>query len=185
MPVRTPAAVTLQNGDRSVGEVALLKQVGAGAADPNIRKILSQETRGCSNPIAPSIDKLTFWRAHAGTGHRRRFPEGGAAPASQNVAEGKPATEGETPIIERSTRRCSKASSEAGPPKPACSSRCRERHDERYRTAGLRGCLSARFAGGGPGGRARGRAGDRGSAPRAFPWRTGFSGGHPETASRP
>src|SRR5882724_8898322 len=87
------AAVTLQNGDRSVGEVALLKQVGAGAADPNIRKILSQENSRMLESDRTFIDKLTFWRATQEPGVVVD-PEKEAQRLRQNVAEGKPATDG-------------------------------------------------------------------------------------------
>jgi hypothetical protein len=90
----------LPTGDRSAGEVALLKQVGAGSADPNIRKILSQENSRMLESDRTFIDKLTFWRASQEPGIVVD-PEKEAQRLRQNVAEGKPATEGETPIIER------------------------------------------------------------------------------------
>ncbi len=90
----------LPAGDRSMGEMALLKQVGAGSADPNIRKILSQENSRMLESDRSFIDRLTFWRAAQEPGIVVD-PEKEAQRLRQNVAEGKPATEGETPIIER------------------------------------------------------------------------------------
>ena len=87
-------------GNRSLGEVALLKQVGAGSADPNIRRILSQENSRLLEADRSFVDRLIFWRKEEPPGVIVD-PEKEAQRLRENVAEGKPATEGETPIIER------------------------------------------------------------------------------------
>jgi hypothetical protein len=90
----------LQSGGRTLGEAALLKQVGVASADPNIRKILSQENSRMLESDRTFIDRLTFWKTPEEPGIVVD-PEKEAQRLRQNVAEGKPATEGETPIIER------------------------------------------------------------------------------------
>jgi len=87
-------------GDRSNGEVALLKKVGAGSADPNIRKILAQENSRLLESDRTFVDRLLFWRKPDEPGVVID-PEKEAQRLRQNFAEGKPPTEGETPIIER------------------------------------------------------------------------------------
>jgi DUF3035 family protein len=90
----------IPQGNRSLGEVALLKQVGAGKADPNIRKILSQENSRLLEADRSFVDRLIFWQKDGPPGVVVD-PEKEAQRLRENVAEGKLATEGETPIIER------------------------------------------------------------------------------------
>ena len=48
---------------RSQGENELLKQAGAGTAEPNIRQTIAKEARGEEGPVNDSfVDKLLFWR---------------------------------------------------------------------------------------------------------------------------
>jgi hypothetical protein len=87
-------------GDRSNGEVALLKQVGAGSADPNIRRILASENSRVLESDRTFIDSLIFWRKAEEPGVVVD-PVKEAQRLRENDADGKPVTEGETPIIER------------------------------------------------------------------------------------
>jgi hypothetical protein len=86
--------------NRSTGELALLKQAGAGTAEPNIRQLVNQENTKLLAADRSFVDKLIFWQKPAEPGvvvdaekeaHRLR----------ENAALGKPANEGETAIIER------------------------------------------------------------------------------------
>ncbi|MBV9522052.1 MAG: DUF3035 domain-containing protein [Alphaproteobacteria bacterium] len=93
-------AVVAPHGEQSVGEAALLKQAGAENADPNIRRIVTQENTRYLETDRSFIDTLVFWK---------KAPEPGivvdptkeAERLRQNAASGKAATDGETPIIER------------------------------------------------------------------------------------
>jgi hypothetical protein len=90
----------IPQGSRSNGEVAFLKQAGAGGADPNIRKILSQENSRLLESDRTFVDRLVFWRKPEEPGVVVD-PVKEAQRLHANDAEGKPVTEGETPIIER------------------------------------------------------------------------------------
>ncbi len=87
-------------GNRSIGEVALLKQAGVGDTDPNIRQIVNQENSKLLETDRSFVDRLVFWE---------KAPEPGivvdptkeAQRLRENAASGKPVTEGETVIIER------------------------------------------------------------------------------------
>jgi hypothetical protein len=87
----------------SPGELALLKQVGAGTADPNIRRIVDQENTRLLEADRSLTDRLIFWQKPEEPGVVVD-PEKEAQRLRQNVADGKPAVEGETPIIERKQR---------------------------------------------------------------------------------
>jgi Protein of unknown function (DUF3035) len=87
----------------SAGELALLKQVGAATADPNIRRIVDQENTRLLEADRSFTDRLIFWQKPEAPGVVVD-PQKEAQRLRQNVAEGKPAVEGETPIIERKQR---------------------------------------------------------------------------------
>lgn len=90
-------------GDASPGEMALLQAADAGAADPDIRAIINQETTLLAAEDQTLADKVLFWRE----------PEEpsvvvDAAKEAQRIQEnsalGKTITDGETPVIERRSR---------------------------------------------------------------------------------
>ena len=97
---REAADPPIVQGSRTVGEVALLKQVGAGSADPNIRRVLASENSALLESDRGFIDTLIFWRKADEPGIVVD-PVKEAQRLRENDAEGKPTTEGETPIIER------------------------------------------------------------------------------------
>jgi hypothetical protein len=99
-PKAAPANVSTT---ASAGELALLKQVGAGAADPNIRRIVDQENTRLLEADRSFTDRLIFWQKPEAPGVVVD-PQKEAQRLRENVAEGKPAVEGETPIIERKQR---------------------------------------------------------------------------------
>ncbi len=87
----------------SVGELALLKQAGSGNADPNIRRLVDQENTRLLEADRSFTDRLIFWQKPEAPGVVVD-PTKEAQRLRQNVAEGKPTVEGETPIIERKQR---------------------------------------------------------------------------------
>jgi hypothetical protein len=97
------AASAPAGANTSAGELALLKQVGSGTADPNIRRIVDQENTRLLEADRSLTDRLIFWQKPEAPGVVVD-PEKEAQRLRQNVAEGKPAVEGETPIIERKQR---------------------------------------------------------------------------------
>lgn len=87
----------------STGEAALLQSAGAEGINPDIRKIIDQETAQFIEEDRQFVDRLIFWRDPDPYGEvvdpvaeRQRLQE--------NAALGRPATEGDTPIIERKER---------------------------------------------------------------------------------
>jgi hypothetical protein len=99
-PNAAPANVSVT---ASAGELALMKQVGAGTADPNIRRIVDQENTRLLEADRSFTDRLIFWQKPEAPGVVVD-PQKEAQRLRENVAEGKPAVEGETPIIVRKQR---------------------------------------------------------------------------------
>jgi Protein of unknown function (DUF3035) len=87
-------------GNRSTGEVALLKQAGVGDADPNIRQIVNQENSKLLETDRGFVDRLVFWEKAQEPGVVVDATKE-AQRLRENAASGKPVTEGETVIIER------------------------------------------------------------------------------------
>ena len=87
----------------SQGEVALLQSAGATSVDPNIRKIVDQETNSIIEDDQQFLDSLIFWRDPEPAGEVVD-PVAEQQRLQENAALGKPATEGETPVIERKER---------------------------------------------------------------------------------
>jgi hypothetical protein len=97
----TPAAAPAQPA--SAGQAALLKLSGADRADPSIRETVDREALVTAEAEKTFTDKLIFWR--------EPDPPGtviDAQPESQRLREnqalGRPANEGETPVIRRRQR---------------------------------------------------------------------------------
>lgn len=87
----------------SQGEVALLQNAGATGIDPEIRKLVDQETNRLIEEDEKFIDSLIFWRDPDPYGEVVD-PVAEQQRLQENAALGKAATEGETPIIERKER---------------------------------------------------------------------------------
>jgi len=85
---------------RSPGEQALLARAGNGEVDPNIRQIINQETDLFNDQNKDFMDTLVFWRDEPPPGVVVDA-EGEARRLRENSALGKPATEGQSPTIER------------------------------------------------------------------------------------
>ena len=100
---RSGRVVPIFASDRGIGEQALLKQAGSERADPRIRETVNRETSQLAERESSFTDKLIFWRA--------ADPPGTAVDAQKeaqrlrdNASQGRPSTEGETPIIKRRQR---------------------------------------------------------------------------------
>jgi len=85
---------------RTPGESALLSQAGAVGVDNSIRETVNRESAQLANADRSLTDRLIFWQ--------NTPPPGTVVDAAaeqqrlrENAALGKPATEGETPIIQR------------------------------------------------------------------------------------
>jgi hypothetical protein len=98
---QTPA--NLAGGNRSPGELALLKEAGAGNVDPGIRQLVNEESTRLLEADRSFVDKLLFWRKPEEPGtvidaqkEQQRIRE--------NVALGKSPAEGEAPTIQRKRR---------------------------------------------------------------------------------
>ena len=102
--LQQPEAGTLEpkieNDDRSVAELSLLKAAGADQSDPNIRRIIDAETQQLNADSDDFLEALVFWRQPQAAGEIVDAEEE-ARRLRENVALGKPVTAGETPTIER------------------------------------------------------------------------------------
>ena len=87
----------------SQGEAALLQSAGATGIDPNIRTLVNQETSTLIEQDQKFIDNLIFWRDPTPPGEVID-PTAEQQRLQENAALGQPATEGETPTIERRER---------------------------------------------------------------------------------
>jgi hypothetical protein len=89
--------------NQSSGEVALLQNAGATGIDPQIRAQIDEETAAAIERDKSLIDRLVFWRTPAPYG-TVVDPAAESKRLQENAALGKPATEGETPIIKRARK---------------------------------------------------------------------------------
>jgi hypothetical protein len=86
--------------DRSQGEAALLTTAGAVDVDPNIRQIVEEETASQVERDRTVVSRLVFWREQEPYG-TVVDPVGESQRIQENIDQGKPITEGDTPIITR------------------------------------------------------------------------------------
>ena len=89
-----------QTTTESAGESAFLQSASLTGIDPNIRKVVDEETAADQDASQSFLDDLIFWRAPEPYGtvvdpvaEQKRLQE--------NQALGQPTDTGETPIIER------------------------------------------------------------------------------------
>ena len=94
------AAPTPSVGVSSTGESVLRAQLGVDQAQPDIRRVVNEETANFEYDTRYPIDRLLFWKPEAEKGivvdpnqENRRL--------LQNSALGKSVTDGQTPTIER------------------------------------------------------------------------------------
>jgi hypothetical protein len=88
---------------QSAGETVLLQNASISGIDPNIRQTVDQETADSESSSQTLLDTLVFWRKPEPYGtvvdptlEQKRLQE--------NAALGKPANEGEVPVIVRRKR---------------------------------------------------------------------------------
>lgn len=93
-------AASIDLSDRSPGEAALLQSVGTTGVDPNIRQVVEQETAAQMERDRSVISRLNFWQVQEPYGVIVD-PVGESQRIQRNMEEGKPLTEGDTPIIKK------------------------------------------------------------------------------------
>jgi hypothetical protein len=103
IPQSNPAPSGNADADLTPGEQALLKSAGTERAEPNIRQLINQETSEINAADENFITKLIFWYEPAPPGVVVD-PDAEARRLRENAALGRPATAGETPIIERKAK---------------------------------------------------------------------------------
>ena len=84
--------------DRSTGEAALLTTAGAVDVDPNIRQIVEEETASQVERDRSVVGRLVFWHEQEPYG-TVVDPVGENQRIQENLEQGKPITEGDTPYI--------------------------------------------------------------------------------------
>lgn len=86
-------------------ENALLQRMGANAANPEIRSVINQENGYIALQNQTVADKLIFWNDEAPS--EDKIPDSVVDPKAEaerlkkNEVEGKPANEGDVPVIEK------------------------------------------------------------------------------------
>jgi hypothetical protein len=89
-----------QTTAESAGESAFLQSAGLSGVDPNIRKLVDQETAADEESSKSVLDSLIFWRKPEPYG-TVVDPAAEQKRLQENQALGQPADTGNTPIIER------------------------------------------------------------------------------------
>ena len=97
----TPAVKVIPG--RTAGESAMLRQAGAIDVDTSIRETVDRESAQLAQADRSLTDRLIFWRDQPAAG-TVVDPAAEQQRLRENAALGKPATEGETPIIQRKRR---------------------------------------------------------------------------------
>jgi len=92
------APVAAPNGTK--GEQLMLAKAGADKSTPNIRRVVNEETTQMVEADDHFVDHLMFWQDKAPPGDVVS-PGAESKRLKDNAAAGKPATEGQTVIIER------------------------------------------------------------------------------------
>ena len=89
-----------QTTAESAGESSFLQSAGMGGVDPNIRKLVDQETTADEESSKTVLDDLIFWRKAEPYG-TVVDPQAETKRLQANQALGQPVDTGNTPIIER------------------------------------------------------------------------------------
>ena len=84
---------------QSAGEQALLNRAGAIDADPQIREVLGEEVAALSSGDTSLTDRILFWQDNP-TGISVVDADDEAERLRKNEEEGRPATDGDTPVID-------------------------------------------------------------------------------------
>jgi hypothetical protein len=89
-----------QTTAESAGEASFLQSASMGGLDPNIRKLVDQETASDEESSKSMLDSLIFWRKPEPYG-TVVDPAAEQKRLQENQALGQPTDVGDTPIIER------------------------------------------------------------------------------------
>jgi hypothetical protein len=89
-----------QRAAESEGETSFLQSASMGGVDPNIRKLVDQETASDEESSKSLLDSLIFWRKPEPYG-TVVDPAAEEKRLQENQALGQPVDTGDTPIIER------------------------------------------------------------------------------------
>jgi hypothetical protein len=84
----------------SAGEASFLQSASMTGVDPNIRKLVDQETAADEESSKTVLDSLIFWRKEEPYG-KVVDPQAETKRLQENQALGQPVDTGDTPIIER------------------------------------------------------------------------------------
>jgi hypothetical protein len=93
-------ATLTPQGDRTLGEQALLNSAGAGEVDPNIRQTINYETRRINEENESFVDDLIFWQDQPPAGEVIE-PNEESRRIREADALGTTVTGEGTPVIER------------------------------------------------------------------------------------
>lgn len=80
------------------GQAALLDQTGAAQADPSIRQVVNAENRSLVEKDDSVVDDVLFWRDKKAPAEPTVDPTEEQKRIQKNDAQGKPVTEGDTPV---------------------------------------------------------------------------------------
>jgi hypothetical protein len=94
----------LRRDGATQGDLALLNRTGAIEADPNIRRVVDEESRALAAETESFIDDLVFWRDPEQPGDIVDATEE-TRRIQSNAALGQSVTDGSTPIITREGER--------------------------------------------------------------------------------
>jgi hypothetical protein len=98
-----PAAEAVAEGRFTKGEAAILSKAGALSPDPNIRQEVNRESSALVEANKGMFDKLLFWQEPEPPG-TVVDPAKEAQRLREAAALGKPADQGQVPVIERKER---------------------------------------------------------------------------------
>lgn len=87
----------------SPAEAALLAKLGGEDVDPGIRQVVERETNAINEDSKSFVDSLIFWREDPPPG-TAVDPREESRRLQENVALGRPADSGKTPVIERKSK---------------------------------------------------------------------------------
>lgn len=96
-------ATPIATEGRSQGDIALLKRVGAGSIQPDIRVLVNKENQALLEADKSLADRIVFWRKPEPPG-TAVDPTKETQRIRENQALGKSVSDGETPQIQRRKR---------------------------------------------------------------------------------
>lgn len=94
------SAAQLREHVRGKGEAEFLRLAGGDAVEPDIRRVVDDETKALALEERTITDRIVFWRKNDDNGPLVD-PEKESTRLRENQALGRPTTDGETPSIKR------------------------------------------------------------------------------------